>query len=171
MGRLSSLEGTPTPSADRKVASNKSAADAKAQGGWSNVRRRLLPCALAVAGAALQLLCWSAAYGFNWQQLRENEFQRRYDPGSSLTDLAALALFQLGWVLGALCVCRVRTRGFRLAIAILLVASIAAVMKVQRGHGSVGRAHPPRLPPLLRRRGGVAEGGCRVAGVDVRLVI
>lgn len=92
--------------------------------------RRVFPCAVALTGAALQLVCWSAAYGFDVQRLQREEFQRHYAVGGSLLDLAASAIFQLGWVCGALCVCRIRTRGFRLSIAMLLVASIAAVVKV-----------------------------------------
>ena len=143
MGRLSSLESTSAPSADRKATSNESAADAEAQGSWSSVRRTLLPCALAVAGAALQLLCWSCAYGFNWQQLRQNEFQQRYDPGSSLMDLAALALFQLGWMLGALCVCRVRTRGFRLGGTAGRTTLAGEGLQHQDGHSHAMAANVP----------------------------
>ena len=123
--RLGSLESTPTaPALSPETASKSSAAS------WSDVRRKACPCALAVTGAALQLLCWLAAYGFDVQLLQQEEFRRRYDAGSSLLDLAALAVFQLGWVLGALCICRVRTRGFRLSVAVLLLTSIAGVLKL-----------------------------------------
>ncbi len=124
--RLSSLreqESTSTPAALGAVGKSEST-------GWSGCRRKVLPSALAVTGAALQLLCWSAAYEFDLQLLKQKEFQRQYNVGSSLVDLAALALFQLVWVLGALCACRVRTRGFRLSIAMLLLASIAGILKV-----------------------------------------
>ena len=123
--RLSSLETTPIASALSPETASKSSA---ASG--SDVRRKACPCALAVTGAALQLLCWSAAYGFDVQLLQQEEFRRHYDAGSSLLDLAVSAVFQLGWVLGALCICRVRTRGFRLSMAVLLLASIAGVLKL-----------------------------------------
>ena len=92
--------------------------------------RRVLACALAVLGAALQLLCWLAAYGFDLRELERAEF-RRYTVGTSLADVAGLALFQLGWMLGAaLGCCRVRSQGYGLAVAVLGLTAAAAVAKV-----------------------------------------
>ena len=118
--RLNSLDG-------------KQAAAAAAQEPASpaiTLRRKAVPCALAVAGAALQLLCWVAAYGFDLHELEERELRERYVVGGSLWDLGALTLFQLGWLLGALCVCRVRSHGFRLAVGVLLLTSVAAFIKL-----------------------------------------